>query len=56
LSERGPRAGKQLPQRPTIAAEKLEDEDKKTTDKKVCTFYSFFMLISFRHCTNMWSR
>ncbi|AQK56345.1 Putative PHD-finger domain containing protein family [Zea mays] len=34
LSERGPRAGKQLPQRPTIAAEKLEDEDKKTTDKK----------------------
>jgi hypothetical protein len=42
LSERGPRAGKQLPQRPTIAAEKLEDEDKKTTDKKVCTFYSFF--------------
>ncbi|PWZ22149.1 PHD finger protein rhinocero [Zea mays] len=35
LSERGPRAGKQLPQRPTIAAEKLEDEDKKTTDKKI---------------------
>ncbi|XP_066332609.1 uncharacterized protein [Miscanthus floridulus] len=33
LSERGPRAGKQLPQRPT-AAKKLEDEDKKTTDKK----------------------
>ncbi|CAD6242208.1 unnamed protein product [Miscanthus lutarioriparius] len=34
LSERGPRAGKQLPQRPT-AAKKLEDEDKKTTDKKI---------------------
>ncbi|WVZ73483.1 hypothetical protein U9M48_021783 [Paspalum notatum var. saurae] len=34
LSERGPRAGKQLPQRPAIAPRKLEDGDNKTTDKK----------------------
>lgn len=38
LSERGPRAGKQLPQRPAIATQKPEDEDKKTNDNKVCTF------------------
>ncbi|KAJ1281194.1 hypothetical protein BS78_04G289000 [Paspalum vaginatum] len=34
LSERGPRAGKQLPQRPAIAPQKLEDGDNKVTDKK----------------------
>jgi len=56
LSERGPRAGKQLSQRPT-AAKKLEDEDKKTTDKKVCTVYSsFYVSFPFPHCTNMCSR
>ncbi|PAN08370.2 hypothetical protein PAHAL_1G412400 [Panicum hallii] len=34
LSERGLHAGKQLPQRPAITSQKLEDGEKKTNDKK----------------------
>jgi len=42
LSERGPHAGKQLPQRPAITSQKLEDGEKKTNDKKVCAFLLLF--------------
>jgi hypothetical protein len=43
LGERGSLSGKQLPQRPAVASQKLEDRGKNTRDK-VCSFYFFIQV------------
>jgi hypothetical protein len=46
LGEKGSLADKQLPQKPAIASQKLEDRGKKTRDK-VCSFYFFIQVFHF---------